>query len=284
VSIAVGSQPVLSVPHVLAALSSAVVWLGIFGLVALVAGIRYLRQPGQVLAAMTLLLWCGLMYAGSRTAVDGFPQRFEHDLGGSLSVLGALGAVLILQSLVRWRGPSRVIAVLAAAAASTVVAIAGLQALRATEAESHAVHFGILDPDVAAAGAWLGRHNTGGTIISTPVMNSGITNRAVLAMGGYTGLQSYIAFRIAHPRSLPTAGRAPLLDSQEVLLHPGSCRVAGIVAGQDVRYIVLYRFGHAHDLAGFRADPARYRRVFENPSVVIYVPSPAPGKACPGAH
>jgi hypothetical protein len=284
VSIAVGSQPVLSVTNVLSALSSSVVWLGGFGLAALVAGIRYLRRPGQVLAALTLVLWCALMYAGSRTAADGFPQRFERDLGGALSVLGALGAGLILQSLARWRAPRRIVVVLAAMAAVAVVAIAGLQAIRATVDESHPVHTGILDPQIAAAGAWLGQHNTGGTIISTPAMNSGITNRAVLAMGGYTGLQSYSPFRIAHPRSLPTAGRAPLLESQEVLQHPASCRSASIFAGQDVRFIVLYRLGRAADLAGFRTDPARYHRVFENPSVVIYVPSRAPAVACPAAH
>jgi hypothetical protein len=224
------------------------------------------------------------MYAGSRTAADGFPQRFERDLGGALSVLGALGAGLILQSLARWRAPRRIVVVLAAMAAVAVVAIAGLQAIRATVDESHPVHTGILDPQIAAAGAWLGQHNTGGTIISTPAMNSGITNRAVLAMGGYTGLQSYSPFRIAHPRSLPTAGRAPLLESQEVLQHPASCRSASIFAGQDVRFIVLYRLGRAADLAGFRTDPARYHRVFENPSVVIYVPSRAPAVACPAAH
>jgi hypothetical protein len=159
-----------------------------------------------------------------------------------------------------------------------------VQAIRATVAESHPVHTGILDPQVAAAGAWLGQHNTGGTIISTPAMNSGITNRAVLAMGGYTGLQSYSPFRIAHPRSLPTAGRAPLLDSQEVLTQPASCRSASIFAGQDVRYVILYRFGHAADLAGFRTDPARYHRVFENPSVVIYVPSHAQDDKCHGVR
>ncbi len=272
VSIALGSQPVLSAPHVLTALSSSVVWLGVLGLAALATGIRYLRQPGQVLAALTLVLWCVLMYAGSRTAADGFPQRFERDLGGPLAVVGALGAGLILQSVVRWRAPGRAVAALAAAAAGAILVISGLQAFRAVQADTHPVHTGILDPQVAAAGAWLRRHNTGGTIISTPAMNPGITNRAVLAMGGYTGLQSYSAFRIAHPRSLPTAGKAPLLDSRQVLLHPASCQVPGILADQHVRYIVLYRFGHAADLAGFRGDKAGYRRVFENPSVVIYAP------------
>jgi hypothetical protein len=297
VSIALGSQPVLSVPHVLAELSSSVVWLGVLGLAAVLAGLRYLRQPAQVLAALTLVLWCVLMYAGSRTAADGFPQRFERDLGAVLSILGALGAGLILQSLAQWRAPGRLavpgrlpapgrlaapaVAAAAGTAAVAVIALTGVQAFRATVDDTHAVHTELLDPQVADAGAWLGRHNTGGTIISTPGMNPGITNRAVLAMGGYTGLQSYSAYRILHPRSLPTAGRAPLLDSREVLLHPDSCRSASIFAGQDVRYVVLYRLGDAADLAGFRADPARYRRVFENPSVVIYTPSRALGAACP---
>lgn len=288
-SIALGSQPVLGVPHVLTALSSSVVWLGVLGLAALLAGIRYLRLPGQVLIAATLVLWCAAMYAGSRTAADGFPQRFERDLGGPLSVLGALGAGLVLQSLAgaRWqaagraaRPAGRAAAGLAALAAAAVLLITGLQAFRALQADTHPVHSGILDPQVAAAGAWLRQHNNGGTIISTPAMNSGITNRAVLAMGGYTGLQSYSAFRIAHPRSLPTAGKAPLLDSRQVLLHPASCQVDGILADQHVRYIVLYRFGQAADLAGFRSDAARYRRVFENPSVLIYAPLTARDRPC----
>ncbi|MGD0686812.1 MAG: hypothetical protein ABSA03_17065 [Streptosporangiaceae bacterium] len=305
VSIALGSQPVLSVSHVLTELSSSVVWLGVLGLAALAAGLRYLRQPAQVLTALTLVLWCLLMYAGSRTAADGFPQRFERDLGAALSILGALGAGLILRSLAQWRAPGRLAgpvrmpapgrlaapavaaiagagtAAAAATAAGAVIALTGVQSVHAALDDTHAVHTELLDPQVAAAGAWLGRHNTGGTIISTPGMNPGITNRAVLAMGGYTGLQSYSAYRILHPRSLPAAGRAPLLDSREVLLHPDSCRSASIFAGQDVRYVVLYRLGDAADLAGFRADPARYRRVFENPSVVIYATSHTPGSACP---
>jgi hypothetical protein len=97
-------------------------------------------------------------------------------------------------------------------------------------------------------------------------------------MGGYTGLQSYGAFRIAHPRSLPPAGRQPLLDSQHVLLHPANCQAADILARDDVRYVVLYRFGPGADLPAFAADPTRYRRVFQNPSVIIYAAAHHP---CP---
>jgi hypothetical protein len=283
VGIAIGSQAPLSPGHVLAELSPPVLWLGVFGVVALATSVRYCRRPPQVLAAMTVLTWCALLYVGSRTSIDGFPKRFERDLGGPLSVLGALGLCVIAQSLARWRAPPwRVTAVLAAAATAAAFGAAGLQAARNIRIDGRPAHRGLLTSQDAAAGSWLRQHNSGGTIISTPGLNLGITNRAVLAMGGYVGLQSYFHRRIAHPRSLPPAGRQPLLDSREVLLHPASCQAAGIIHRDDVRYVVLYKFGQHIDLAGFRADAARYRRVFENSSLVIYAPSPITGRAnCP---
>jgi hypothetical protein len=110
-------------------------------------------------------------------------------------------------------------------------------------------------------------------------MNHGITNRAVLALGGYTGLQSYFPRRLRHPRSLPPAGRQPLLDSAQVLSQPASCKSAGILDRNDVRYVVLYKFGQQADLAGFSAAPRQYRPVFQDSSVIIYAPLRAP---CPG--
>jgi hypothetical protein len=101
-------------------------------------------------------------------------------------------------------------------------------------------------------------------------MNPGVTNRGVLALGGYTGLQSYSPYRVVHPRSLPTAGKQPLLDSQEVLRDPQSCTSASILIKQDVRYVVLYKINSGADLAGFAADPSHYQRVFDSPTVVIY--------------
>src|SRR5450432_5609 len=168
------------------------------------------------------------MYAGSRTAKDGFPQRFEHDLGAPLGVLAAFGVVLIVRSMAPLRAARHAHARLAAVTAAAVLAIGGLQTVRAAVAAGQAATKGVLSPDVAAAGAWLAEHNTGGTIISTPGLNKGITNRAVLAMGGYTGLQSYAPARVANPRSLPTAGKQPLIDSMEVLAHPRSCRSAAV--------------------------------------------------------
>jgi hypothetical protein len=276
VSIALGSQSAPAPGHLLAELGPGLVWLGLFGVGALAMSIRYLARPTQVAAAVTVLLWCAAMYVGSRTAADGFPQRFERDLGAPLAVVAAFGLVLVARALLAQRPTARgVLMVSAATAAVAVGAVVAVQAARSVAASARPSGE-VLTHRVAAAGRWLRQHNTGGNVISTPYMNPGISNRAVLAMGGYTGLQSYRAFRIAHPRSLPPAGRQPLLDSQHVLLYPGSCRSAGILVRNDVRYVVLYRTGQGADLAGFAADPARYHRVFRNASVIIYAAAHTP--------
>jgi hypothetical protein len=278
VSLTLGSQSAPAPRHLLVALGPALVWLGLFGAGAVAMSVRYLARPTQVLAAVTVLLWCVVMYVGSRTAADGFPQRFERDLGAPLSVVAAFGLVIVVRALLAQRPEARTVLTAAAATAAVVVgAVVVVQAARSLTASARP-NREVLTHRVAAAGRWLGQHNTGGNIISTPYMNPGITNRAVLAMGGYTGLQSYGAFRIAHPRSLPPAGRQPLLDSQQVLLHPASCQAAGILARDDVRYVVLYRFGQGADLPAFATDPGRYRRVFQNSSVIIYAAAHHP---CP---
>ena len=79
-------------------------------------------------------------------------------------------------------------------------------------------------------------------------------------------------------RSLPTAGRKPLIESQEVLAHPGSCAAAKAIADEDVRYVLLYRkASQEFDLNAFRANGRRYHEVFENKSVIIYA---ATGEPC----
>jgi hypothetical protein len=279
VSIVLGSQPPRSSRHLLVELTPAVVWLGAFGVVLLIVGLRHRLRPPQLLAVGTVLLWCLLMYVGSRTALDGFPQRFERDLGGPLTVTGGLGLGLIAYSLWSWQAGTRLVAAaMAAVAAVITAAMVTIQAAEGLRHESRPAHQ-VLTRQVATAGQWLAQHNTGGNIISTSYMNPGVSNRAVLAMGGYTGLQSYSPRRTAHPRSLPTAGRQPLLDSREVLLHPGTCRAASIIDRDDVRYVVLYKFGPGADLAAFHANRARYHPVFENHSVVIYGTTRIPCRA-----
>jgi len=273
VALDVGSQSVLPARDLMSWVGSPVIWLGVLGFAALAASLRFVRRPAQVAAALTMLVWCAVMYAGSRTALDGFPQRFERDVGAPLTILGALALVLLLQSLVQFQlKPSRrLLQVLAATATAVVVVIAVVQ-VGSNMASDSAPSREVLPRPVALAGAWLHKHNDGGSIISTPDMNRGITNRAILAMGYYTGLQSYPWSRLLHPRSLPTAGTRPLWDSHDVLRDPQSCKAGNILARQDVRYIVLYRRGDEANFKGFRDDPARYRVAYENRDVVIYAP------------
>jgi hypothetical protein len=281
VNLDIGSQPVLPVGDLLAWVGSPVVWLGVFGFSVLVATIGRLKRPDQVLAALTLLIWCVLMYLGSRTVLDGFPQRFERDVGAPLTALAALGLGLIVQSVAQLlRGRPRAAGSLAARRRAAALAGSAIVAAAVTLAAAFASNLEadgkpsreVLTGAEAAAGKWLKQHNTGGTIISTPDLHRGITNRAVLALGGYTGLQSYDLAKIKHPRSLPTAGKAPLLDSREVLYYPAACRSARIIAKYDVKFIFLYWPGTEADYAGFATDRARYRRVFKNSQIVIYAP------------
>lgn len=279
VSMVLGSQPAPGPLHLFSALGPPIVWLGVLGLALLAAMLRYERRPAPVLATVTMILWCLIMYAGSRTAADGFPQRFERDLGAALSVVAALGAgVLAKTAWLAWRRA----AVVPAAALSLALAVPAVLAIalpsaRQARAESRPAR--LLSPPVIAAGTWLRQHNSGGTIVSTP-MNHGITERSVLALGGYTGLMYYAPGSYANARSLPPAGVTPLIDSQEVLEHPDSCAAAEAISREDVRFVVLYRKpGRDADMEGFRADPGRYRPVFENHSVIIYAPE---ARACAG--
>lgn len=274
VALDVGSQSVLRASDLMSWVGSPVIWLGVLGFAALaVATVRFLRRPGQVAAALTLLTWCVVMYAGSRTTLDGFPQRYERDVGAPLTILGALALVLILQSLAQLQlRPSRRVLGALAATASVVVAVIAIVQSGSNIVSDSAPSREVLPRPVALAGAWLHRHNNGGSIISTPDMNRGVTNRAILAMGYYTGLQSYPWSRLLHPRSLPTAGTRPLWDSHDVLSDPKSCKSGNILAREHVRYIILYRLGDEADFQGFRTDPARYRVAYKNPAVIIYAP------------
>jgi hypothetical protein len=251
VSLVLGSQPAPGPLHLFSALGPPIVWLGVLGLALLAAMLRYERRPAPVLATVTMIL----------------------------SVVAALGAgVLVKTAWLAWRRA----AVVPAAALSLALAVPAVLAIAlpsARQARTESRPARLLSPPVLAAGTWLRQHNSGGTIVSTP-MNHGITERSVLALGGYTGLMYYAPGSYANARSLPPAGVTPLIDSQEVLEHPDSCAAAEAISREDVRFVVLYRTpGRDADMEGFRADPGRYHPVFENHSVIIYAPE---ARACAG--
>jgi len=280
VSMVLGRQAAPSAGHLLSQLSPPIVLLGVLGAALLATSLRREHRPAQILAGVMILLWCLVMYVGSRTAADGFPQRFERDLGAALSVVGGLGLGVILSSVwLAWQRAKLTPAATASLAAGVLIILAaGVQIIRATGDEARPGP--LLSPPVEAAGDWLALHNSGGTIVST-VLNKGITERATLAIGGYPGLMYYGRRMGSRARSLPTAGRKPLIESAEVLEHPGSCAAAEVIARENVRYVVLYRkASQEFDLEAFRASGRRYHEVFENQSVIIYAATAEP---CPAS-
>ena len=101
----------------------------------------------------------------------------------------------------------------------------------------------------------------------------------MLAMGGYTGLQSYDLPRILVARDLPPSGTEPLLEALWILQHPNHEGTPLLLEKHDIRYVVLYKsFPPAYgvDFRPFLSHPRLYETVFENESVVILAPRENP--------
>ncbi len=272
VDMAIGTQ----VPYEMGLLvgvivSQPVAWLGLLGTL-FVASVLVRQWWGvpQTLAYLTLLLWPLLLFVGSRTSYSGFPQRFGRDLGIPLAVLAGLAFVVILRSLLKDRKPVAVFA------ASLVVLLAGsLIGLRAAQSFDQAAgpspHLTIT-PEIAAAGEWLKENNSGGNIMISPHINQ-VPSRMMLAMGGYSALQSFDAWQIDNPRDLPPTGPEPLRDVLWVMHHPEGERTDRLLVEHDIRYIVLYKDMPDRPTLDywklFKARPDLYRTVFENEDVLI---------------
>jgi hypothetical protein len=132
VNMAIGTQ----VPYTLGGLIGAVVsqpvaWLGFFGVLLLLIDRGSQPSTSQTLAHVTLVLWVLLMFVGSRTSWDGFPQRFGRDLGVPLALLGGLAFTTILRSLVEARKPA--VALAATAAVLLAVTLVGLRTVQSFE-------------------------------------------------------------------------------------------------------------------------------------------------------
>jgi hypothetical protein len=273
VTIAIGSQEPLGLEHLIEMTSQPVLWLGLLGVLLVVWDLLRGRSgTPQTLANLTLLLWVVLLFAGSRTSLSGFPQRFERDLGIPLAVLAALSFIAILRSLSSREPPASLTARPVAVAVATLAIVAvGLQAAE-NLGDADAPSTNVISAEVAAAGEWLGDHNAGGNVVVTPYLNDHIPGSAMLAMGGYTGLRSYTQKRLRSPRALPPSGKESLLAARWVTHHPAGERTASILESYDIRYVTLFKEYPGVRWRAFESRPDLYTKAFENDSVVIFAP------------
>ena len=159
-------------------------------------------------------------------------------------------------------------------AASLAVTVVGVQAAQNLEEGFGPAQRKIDRPppqEVVAAGRWLGEHNEGGNILSTPSVGP-VSARGMLAMGGYSGMQTYSEQRIRRGRDLPPFGAGPLWDALWALQHPGDERTRSILEENDVRYVVLHKRRPDIDWRSFRDRTDLYRLVFENETAAIFEP------------
>ncbi len=274
VSMAVGTQAPYGIDVLLGTMvSQPVAWLGLLGAILLV-GDGWRRGSLRVTLAYTIvLLWTLILFAGSRTSLTGFPQRFGRDLGVPLALLAALALLTVLRSLTPHRRAAAVF--VSSAAVLLTVSLVGVQLAQSLRWASGPSIQVTITPEISAAGEWLGEHNTGGNIIVSPHANQ-VPSRMMLAMGHYSALQSFELWQVKNPRDLPPTGSEPLLDVIWVVTHPDDRQTQRILQERDVRYVVLYKDMPDRPTANFwrlfEAHPDLYRTAFENRDVLIVEP------------
>jgi hypothetical protein len=95
----------------------------------------------------------------------------------------------------------------------------------------------------------------------------------MLAMGGYSAVQSFEPWQISRPRDLPPTGPQPPRDVLWVMRHPDGERARQLLGEHDVRYIVLYKNMPDRPTLdywrNFKALPGAYQAAFENDDVLI---------------
>ena len=249
-------------------------WLGLLGAFLLLRDLfRGRLEVSRALAYLTLLSWVLLLFVGSRTSLAGFPQRFGRDLGVPLALLAALALVAVLRSLGPNRRPAAIFA--ASLAVLTVGTLLGLQTFRSLQSAAAPSLQMTITPEIADAGEWLREHNEGGNIMVSPHVNQ-VPSRMMLAMGGYSALQSFEPGQIASPRDLPPTGPEPLKDVIWVIAHPEGELTQNLLEEHDVRYVVLYKNMPDRPTGDFwklfEARPDLYLRTFENEDVLIVAP------------
>jgi hypothetical protein len=272
VAMAIGTKPANGPGHFLMTLSHPVLWLGLLGLPFMLAGRA--KDTPDTLARLTLLVWTLLLFFGSLTSYSGFPDRFERDLGVPLALLAALALVTLLRVPLVLRPTGRgalAAVVLAVALSATLVGAQSVQSLQQAAGPSTRLKDRPAPAEVVAAGTWLREHNQGGSIVSTPYLDY-VPSRAMLAMGGYTRMQSYDAERIKRARDLPPFGAGPMWDALHILRNPTGERTAHLIEKNDVHYIVFHKSSPDADWGSYALQANLYKTVFQNDSVIIFAP------------
>lgn len=268
VEMVMGTKPPESLSLIIDMTSQPVLWLGLLGAMLLAFGGGRAGSTGAF-ARVFLIFWTAIMLVGSLTSMSGFPDRFQRDLGVPLALLAALAFITVLRSVPARRGTAAlVVASLATLATATMVDLRVMTSLvQAAEPSSQQT----LAPQVAAAGEWLTAHNTGGNIVVSPYVHY-LPSRGMLALGGYTGMQSYDGPRIENARDIPPMGPGPLWDALWLLENPTGEHTRRLMEQYDVRYVVLSKLYPSSSWPAFEARPDLYRPVFENELVVIFEP------------
>ena len=276
VSGVIGTQQPYDLAHIPETLSQPVVWLGLLGALLLIRGWR-VASPADRASRFILLLWAALMFAASRTELSGFPERFEMDLGVPLTLLAAFAAVEILRPATRV-SPAATAPV--AAAALAVAALVGAQTIKNFAVDGGPAPGGgstsrvAMTPQIQEVGQWLAEHNTdgeaSGNIAVSPYIES-VPSRAMLAIGGYSGVQTFTPSRIERDRDLPPTGQQPPTDMLWILTRPADELTGRLIQRYDIRYIVIEkRPDSAHEL--YDDLPRLYRKTFENEEAAIFAP------------
>ena len=271
VTMALGTKPPLPLDHLLETTSQPALWLGLLGALLLLADPGSRANTPDALARVTLLAWVLLLVVGSRTAMSSFPDRFERDLTIPLALLAAFAFLTVVQALVASGPTTSLVALLAVVLIGTTAGVHMVRNIEEAAGPSDRDEDRAPPPEVAAAGRWLEEHNSGGNILATPYVSE-TSARGILAMGGYSAMQSFTEKRIRRARDLPPFGAGPLRDAQWALHHPGGERTGQILEDNDVRYIVLYKRYPGIDWRSFQDRADLYRKVYENKVAVIFAP------------
>ena len=272
VAMAIGTKPANPPTYLLVTITAPVLWLGLFGALVLAPNRTNGNVPAR-LAHLTLLAWAALLFVGSQTSYSGFPDRFDRDLGAPLALLAAPALVLLLRATPRLTASRTTLAatLLAALLSAGLLVVQTTRNLEAAAGPSERPKDRPATPEVAAAGAWLGENNTGGGIVATPYLDY-VPSRGMLAMGGYTEMQSYDASRIRRARDLPPFGAGPLWDALWVLRHPDGEKTRRIMRENDVRYVVFHKRYPGMSWLPFAQRKDLYKTAYQNPSVIIFEP------------